>query len=102
MNTKPRAWPAGGKKPNDLGLFDMHGNIFTWCQERCKDYPGPQGGAAVEDKEDILDIKDKDGRVVRGGAFNAPASSLRSAFRNLFMPAEGCRDVGIRPARTFR
>src|SRR4051812_35306841 len=56
LNTTERTWPAGGKKPNDLGLFDLHGNIYTWCQESCKDYPGAQGGAAVEDKEYILDI----------------------------------------------
>src|SRR5262249_36181670 len=39
-NSKDRTWPVGGKKPNDLGLFDLHGNVYTWCQEKLQsDYP---------------------------------------------------------------
>ena len=33
-NGRDRSWPVGSKKPNDLGLFDVNGNVFTWCQER--------------------------------------------------------------------
>ena len=29
-NAKERTWPVGTKKPNDLGLFDMHGNVYAW------------------------------------------------------------------------
>jgi serine/threonine protein kinase/formylglycine-generating enzyme required for sulfatase activity len=32
-NGKERTRPVGSKKPNDLGLFDLHGNVYTWCQE---------------------------------------------------------------------
>ena len=38
-NGQDRTWPVGSKKPNDLGLFDVQGNVFTWCQERFKAYP---------------------------------------------------------------
>jgi formylglycine-generating enzyme required for sulfatase activity len=37
-NSKERSWPLGGKKPNDLGLFDMHGNVWNWCQESYQGY----------------------------------------------------------------
>jgi formylglycine-generating enzyme required for sulfatase activity/tRNA A-37 threonylcarbamoyl transferase component Bud32 len=37
-NADERTWPVGRKKPNDLGLFDMHGNVYAWCQERYRDY----------------------------------------------------------------
>jgi formylglycine-generating enzyme required for sulfatase activity/tRNA A-37 threonylcarbamoyl transferase component Bud32 len=37
-NAHERTWPVGGKKPNDLGLFDLHGNVYTWCQESYRDY----------------------------------------------------------------
>ena len=32
-NSKDRAWPVGSLLPNDLGLFDMLGNMYEWCQE---------------------------------------------------------------------
>ena len=31
-NAELRTWPVGSKKPNDWGLFDLHGNIYCWCQ----------------------------------------------------------------------
>jgi formylglycine-generating enzyme required for sulfatase activity/tRNA A-37 threonylcarbamoyl transferase component Bud32 len=37
-NAHARTRPVGSKKPNDLGLFDVHGNLYTWCQERYRDY----------------------------------------------------------------
>ena len=40
-NSKAHAWPAGSLLPNDLGLFDMLGNVYEWCQERQANYqPG--------------------------------------------------------------
>ena len=32
-NAQDRAWPVGQKRPNDFGLFDMHGNTFDWTQD---------------------------------------------------------------------
>src|SRR5262249_41514516 len=40
---QPGAYLAGrGRKPNDLGWFDMHGSVYTWCQESYKGYPAPK------------------------------------------------------------
>jgi serine/threonine protein kinase/formylglycine-generating enzyme required for sulfatase activity len=101
-NAGERSRPVGGKKPNDLGLFDVHGNVYTWCQERSQPYPGAGGGRIIEDKEDTLDIEDTDRRVLRGGSFVHPASFVRSALRFRGVPANHTLYVGFRPARTFR
>jgi formylglycine-generating enzyme required for sulfatase activity len=102
LNARERTWPVGGKRPSDLGLFDLHGHVYSWCQESYKGYPSAQGGEAVEDKEDGLDIKSTDSRVLRGGSFDVQASYIRSAHRNRSVPAHRTIDVGFRPARTFR
>src|SRR5207248_6294887 len=38
-NSGDMTWPVGRKKPNDLGLFDMQGNVWCWCQEQYRAYP---------------------------------------------------------------
>ncbi|MBI1915474.1 MAG: formylglycine-generating enzyme family protein [Planctomycetes bacterium] len=100
QNAGERTWPVGSKKPNDLGLFDLHGNVYSWCQERYKEYP--QGAQVEDDIEDILSIDTQEGRVLRGGSFLSPASFLRSANRYMLVPAYRYIYVGLCPARTFR
>src|SRR5262249_51709952 len=74
QNSKERTWPVGGKKPNDLGLFDLHGNVYTWCQESFKVYPAPKDDEAFEDKDDVLSILNTTSRVLRGGSYYHRAS----------------------------
>jgi formylglycine-generating enzyme required for sulfatase activity len=100
-NARERTWPVGSKKPNDLGLFDMHGNVWTWCQERYKNYSQGQGEKAIEDKEDTLSINTQESRVLRGGSFNDRPVDVRSATRHRDVPALRNDTVGLRPARTF-
>jgi formylglycine-generating enzyme required for sulfatase activity len=99
-NAGDRTRPVGRKKPNDLGLFDMHGNVFNWCQERYRPYPGGRG--VKNDIEDILSINKQDERSRRGGAFYYLPLVLRSAFRDGIAPASRIDVIGFRPARTFR
>ncbi|HKA08201.1 MAG TPA: formylglycine-generating enzyme family protein, partial [Gemmataceae bacterium] len=42
-NAKEHAWPVGSLKPNDFGLFDMHGNAWSWCSDSYLHYK-PGGG----------------------------------------------------------
>jgi serine/threonine protein kinase/formylglycine-generating enzyme required for sulfatase activity len=96
------AWPVGRLKPNDLGLFDGHGNTWDWTQNRALTYtPGP-GGKTTEDGEDLALITDKDSRVLRGGSFDNPASFVRSASRVFVRPTDRDTNVGLRLARTWR
>lgn len=99
VNSQEKTWPVGSLKPNDLGFFDMQGNVNDWCQERTKPYPQTQEDTPAPDEEDDLSIEFP--RVWRGGSFLAPASLLRSAFRFLAVPAHLDVMHGFRPARTF-
>ena len=100
-NSQERTWPVGSKKPNDLGLFDMHGNVWNWCQERYLRVSG--GQRAVDDKEDSnYVVSDRDDRSLRGGTFGGPACYLRSAYRTSYKPAVINHNIGFRLARTFR
>ena len=100
-NSKGKTWPVGSLKPNDLGLFDVQGNVFTWCQESFKPYPSANGEESAEDREDGQVVSGAVGRVLRGGSFDAQASYVRSASRISNVPAFRAYDFGFRPARTF-
>jgi formylglycine-generating enzyme required for sulfatase activity len=101
-DSRDRTWSVGGLKPNDLGLFDLHGNVYTWCQESYKgDYAAPKGAETVEDKEDHLTVEDTGLRMLRGNSFFAYNGSLvRSAYRYWLVPATRHAFVGFRPTVT--
>jgi formylglycine-generating enzyme required for sulfatase activity len=90
----PRVQPCGRLLPNDLGLFDMLGNVYEWCQERHGDKP--EGGAQSND-----DIIDESPRLLRGGAFTYPPAGVRSAYRNWNAPLDRDIGFGLRLARTY-
>jgi len=98
LNSQDHTWPVGGKKPNDLGLFDMHGNTWCWCEDFGSPYPKARPGQIFDDVEDPLSILYDSNRVLRGGSFHYRASGLRSASR---VPTLPLTDGGFRPARTL-
>jgi hypothetical protein len=101
QNSNDHSWPVGSLKPNDLGLFDMHGNVWNWCQERQLPYPKAKGDEVTVDKEDILTIDPQKNRAMRGGAFSGRASHLRSATHGGDYPTRRNLAVGFRLARTI-
>ncbi len=96
-NSHDRTWPVGQKRPNDFGLFDLHGNVWCWCQESAWRY---QSGR-VEDKEDIRYVRDNLSRVLRGASFLDLAPVVRSANRNNDRPAYRNLIIGVRACRTY-
>jgi len=95
-NGNERAWPGGSLRPNDLGCFDMLGNVFEWCQERSENY---QPGLITSTHNDILDIRNP--RLLRGGAFVDQPANVRSANRCWDAPSNRDISDGFRLARTY-
>jgi formylglycine-generating enzyme required for sulfatase activity len=94
------AWPSGGLKPNDLGLFDMLGNVYEWCQERALAYR-PDRAGTVQDDMSINEYVNADPRLLRGGAFSGQPADVRSAYRGGYAPAFRNAGSGFRLARTY-
>jgi formylglycine-generating enzyme required for sulfatase activity len=89
---------VGQKRPNDLGLFDMHGNVWCWCQEAGLLYLGGR----AEDKEDLRPVEDKTRRVIRGCAFDIKTPNMRCAYRGASGVASRLNGIGMRVCRTHR
>jgi formylglycine-generating enzyme required for sulfatase activity len=84
--------PVGSFPPNAWGLFDMHGNVWEWCEDRyCPYVTGPA--------TDPLGGCDSKLRVIRGGSFAFGADSARCALRYTHPPQDRGPSLGFRVAR---
>jgi formylglycine-generating enzyme required for sulfatase activity len=83
--------PAPVKRypPNPWGLYDMHGNVWEWCQDRFDRYQTVS----------VVDPRQTEGgqdRVRRGGSWFGPGYSARSANRAFAHPMSRLQNTGFR------
>jgi formylglycine-generating enzyme required for sulfatase activity len=88
--------PVGQFPPNAFGLYDMHGNVWEWVEDRWHDdYGGaPQDGSVWAAGGD-------DRRVVRGGSWIGAPEHIRSAAREKDSTLIRSNGLGFRVARTL-
>ena len=90
-NSSSQTHPVKEKKPNELGIYDMSGNVLEWCQDRWGSYSsspqtnptGPTSGS---------------GRVARGSSWFNDVRNCRLSLRNSLNPGGTNIDLGLRLA----
>jgi len=74
-----RTTKVGSYRPNKLGLYDMHGNVWQWCSD--------------------LYVGSASARVYRGGCWGSVAGNCRAASRDWYTPVSRPDALGFRLAR---
>lgn len=96
--------PVGQKNPNELGLYDMSGNVSEWCLDGYNKYHdsvqiNPVGECPKPENDSIMHASRK---VLRGGAYHNGMEDCRVSYRDHFPPTDSNSHGGLRLAMSIK
>ena len=96
-NSKRKTQEVGQLKANELGIYDMGGNVWEWCEDDWhKNYQNApvDGSAWIDEPRGTV-------RVLRGGSWGAEAVNCRSSYRGYDFPDGSTYNYGFRLAHSL-
>jgi formylglycine-generating enzyme required for sulfatase activity len=94
-NSGRKAHIVGGKQANELGIYDMSGNVWEWCRDRYDKY------SDTEQNDPVVTDSGKN-RVMRGGSWDAKREDTRVWRRSSANPEVRPRNIGFRLVRNAK
>jgi formylglycine-generating enzyme required for sulfatase activity len=94
-NSGSNTHPVGSKSPNELGIYDMSGNVREWCN----DWKGTYTSSSQQNPKGASSGSD---RVIRGGSWGSNAKYARVSYRGIWQPDDRNGVIGFRLARSSK
>ena len=92
-NSERKTYPVGTKIANELGIYDMSGNVYEWVSDWYGNY---SGGPQTNPQGPVLDSF----RVIRGGSWDSDERNVRVSYRSGMAPEAGYFILGFRLAQS--